>query len=498
MDSAAVPMRDASFVIDTNVLITLEQLGAPSEPFSLAARFARLVQQGRHGLWVHPATRRDFQNDPDDERRRRRLSALEKYQLLPTLPRSPRLQVAFATADPNDAVDGEICAALETNAATFFVTEDRPLHSRLARFAPDLAERTLLLDAAVQILETLHPAPGTPPPRVDRRTCIQLDLADPIFESIRTDYVGFDQWFAKCQKEHRSALVVERLSSGGLEAVCILKEETDHEYELPSPRLKICTLKVAEEGRGQRLGELLIRAVLDEAIASDQEGLSVTVFEKQVELIGLLRDLGFLEVSARTDADELVMWRPVKPPPDGAPELNAFEYHRRYGPSEVRLEVPVHVVPIQPHWDDELFPDGRKRDPLFALSPSGNGLRKAYLSHAGHRQLRPGDILLFYRSGDCQRVRFVGVVEDTFASRDGAAIVSHVGTRTVYSAQEIASLTENGSREVLVIRFRQAVRVRPGWTLSQLISARVLQAAPQSVQTVPHIGAQWVRQHLGA
>jgi hypothetical protein len=165
----------------------------------------------------------------------------------------------------------------------------------------------------------------------------------------------------------------------------------------------------------------------------------------------------------------------------------------------MQLDVPMHLVPIQPRWEEILFPEGRVQETLIPeLRPCGNGIRKAYLSLAKGRAVGRGDILLFYRSDDLKQIRFVAVVEDVTLSADPSAVVALVGTRTVYTTEEIVGMTENGARAVLVLRMRQARRLTPGWTRAQLISTGVMLDSPQSIQAVKPEGAEWVRQQLSA
>lgn len=105
---------------------------------------------------------------------------------------------------------------------------------------------------------------------------------------------------------------------------------------------------------------------------------------------------------------------------------------------------------------------------------------------------------MFYRSTDMQAIRFVGVVESTYATTDYLELGKFVGTRTVYSAEEIQAMTENGGREVNAILTWQARKVQPGWRLKDLMDNKVVARAPQSIQAVPEGGAQWVRDRLGA
>jgi GNAT superfamily N-acetyltransferase len=492
----ATPRR-LTFLVDTNIFLTLEPFGpvGETEPFDEAAGFKRRVDEHAHLIALHSGTTTDIERDSDEARRAQRLQALNKYLVLDNVPASQALLDAFG-ASANDQVDALIASALEANAAHYLVTEDRSLRQRLTNVAPALSPRALSLAEAIELLDQLHPPAPEPPPLVELRPCYSIDLADPIFGSIRDDYEGFDKWFqTSCQAGQREALIIE--GDGALAGLCILKDEDDEEYGLPSRRLKLCTVKVAEPHRRQRYGALLVKAALDNAVRRGRTGLYVTVFDRHPELIRLLEDLGF-EITAQVTAlGELVMWRPLVPPPEAVHELDGFEFNRRYGPRNLKLDVAMHIIPIQPQWEERLFPEGRLQLELVGENAAcGNDLRKAYLSRASTLQLERGDLVLFYRSRDERAVRFIAVVEDTLRSSDVSEIVQFVGTRTVYTAEEIEEMADHGRRTILALLIRQARHLNPSWSADELVAKGVIARAPQSIQSIPDEGAEWIRAAL--
>ena len=492
-------VRRLTFLIDTNVFLTLEPFGAlpANEPFEDAARFARRVHEHGHRLAIHEATRDDLLRDGDQARLVHNMRCLEKYLVLRDVPVSAAVSVAFPGESANDRIDSLIVSALDVNAADHLVTQDRRLRQRVERGAPALAERVFSLAEATEFLEQLYPSAPEPPPRVDKRPCYAIDVSEPIFATLRDDYGNFDRWFTEsCQRGQREAFVVD--GEDGLAAICILKDEDDDEYGLPPKRLKLCTFKVNEAQRRQRLGPLLLKAALDNAVRRRLSGLYVTAYDKHTELIALFADHGFEVLPEVTGDGELVMWRSLVPPPEAVAELSPFEFNRHYGPRLLNADVPIHLVPIKPQWEERLFPEGTVQLGLFADNAAcGNGLRKAYLSRASTQQLTGGDLLLFYRS-QTQVIRFVCVVEGTLRTNDYLRLASFVGTRTVYSAREIEEMTVSGRKEAMAILMRQARFLEPGWNLSELKAQGVTTAPPQSIQRVKEKGAEWVRTMLSA
>lgn len=143
-----------------------------------------------------------------------------------------------------------------------------------------------------------------------------------------------------------------------------------------------------------------------------------------------------------------------------------------------------------------LFPERQEQASFFkGTQPFGNAIRKAYLCRASLRLIRPGDILLFYRSADAQGIRTLGVVEDAIASSDAAALQHFVARRTVYSMAQIEAMV-NGERSVLAIRFRQVLHEFPEIPYSDLRAANVLGGPPQTIVRARSEGRSWLMNRL--
>lgn len=485
------------FLLDTNVVIQLEPTRSTElEPTAkVAAEFARLVQQSGHQFFLHPAIQYDFARDLDAERRALRDVVLGKY---PTIAQPPPTSLSLVDifgnppASSNDWVDMQIVAAVEADAVDYVVTDDQHIHRRAIR--ADLGDRILTVPGALATLRGLEGMQTTLPPHVERVPLYTLSSADPIFDSLRTDYPQFDKWLQKAKREHRQAWVI-RGSQGALAALCIFKDDTGtNEYAIKGKVFKLATFKVSEHYQGLRYGELLLKAVFAEIEQGNYDHAYVTIFEKHEPLIGLFMDFGFDELKTRSKLDELVLHKPLRWRPEEYGHLPPIEFHRKFGPRALKAtDSTAFVVPIRPEYHQLLFPDADpQRSLLPGQHPFGNALRKAYLCNAPTRQIQPGSILLFYRSVMQQAVRVVGVAEKTIISDDPKVIARFVGRRTVYSFSEIQKLAQ---RPILAILFCQS-RVIDAITLRVLITNRVLVAAPQSIVKVKAEAMEWLKQLL--
>lgn len=485
------------FLLDANQLIPLE----PTSPSDLeagtpiAADIVRCANELGIQILVHPETIRELRKDPDPERRSARQTLLTKYQTLSDPPGIEVVEPVLGRVElrSNDWFDHLLLAAVHADAVHHLITDDERMR-RKARRLGIAEDRILTASDARAFLETLVDHPQPPPPQVQTRRLYSLQRDDPIFESLRADYPDFDEWFPRVSQAGREAWVIEPFD-GGYAGICIWKPEDD-EYGFGGKAMKISTFKVADQHRGRRYGELLLKTAFDYLHANRYDNVWLTVFERHQTLIAMLEDFGFSRHTAKTDRDELVYVKHLIPTREAI--TDTLEYHRRYGPPALAVSLsPIYVIPIQPKYHRRLFPDDPTERKLIPDSePFGNAIRKAYLSRSQIEPLPRGSIVLFYRSEDQQAVTAVCIVEETMRSADAAEIARFTGQRTVYSYSEIAELARN---PVLTILFRQDRLLPIPWRLETLIGAGVLAAAPQSITQVHNEEAiRWLSDQLVA
>ncbi len=478
-------------LLDTNIFIPLEPGGSSDiSPNSRdAALLSSAVLERGHQVFLHPAISADIQRDKDSERAGLRRKLARKYPSLPDPPSISEdlgLIIGKAKFGTNDWVDDLLLAALEADAVDLLVTEDKGIRRKARRL--QLSERVVTLREAVEVLSGLQDRETLPPPAVELVRAHAIRQNDPILNSFRDDYPGFDRWFEKCRREHRLVWLIREIdeSTAGF---CLFKEEKDNKHDLKGKALKLCSFKVSGEHNGFRYGELLLKAALDYAFKNNYSWCFITLFEKQSHLSELLEDFGFSRLEHRTPLDELILAKPLKV--QGGENLPALDFHVRYGPRHFRTDVPWHLVPIQPRFSDVLFPETTSQSSLFpGMHAFGNAVRKAYLCHSGNRSVEPGDVIAFYRSEERQGIIAYGVVERAFASNISTEIARAVVRRTVYSIEEIEQMCE---REVLAILFRQARLLDAPLSPDTLQKAGVFSRPPQSIQNIQKEGIEWLK-----
>jgi len=179
------------FLLDTNILIPLEDSKRPLEP--RLAEFVRLATSHGHTLLYHPASVEDIRQDNDIERRTQTLQRLAQYTHLSARPECPW---NVDGVDRNDAADNEILYALKLDAAHALVTEDKKIHAKAKSIG--LVDRVYTIQTAEDLLRRLHEQQTVSLPNIDDVPLYSLSplLQSSFFDSLRARY-PFDAWFAK-------------------------------------------------------------------------------------------------------------------------------------------------------------------------------------------------------------------------------------------------------------------------------------------------------------
>ncbi len=485
------------FLIDTNILIPLEPVSpAGVEPGTdNAADFVAQCNAGGFTVLHHPDSIHDIRRDRDEGRRQTRERLIQKY---PRLTHPPALDANFTAivgasdVGSNEWVDNRLLAAVHRDAVDYLVTEDGGIHRKAARL--DLSDRVLTTVDAIALLASLtHRLPPSPP-LVSFEPVHTIDAEDPILDSLRVDYApDFDDWLARVKRQGRSAFTI-RDSDGSCAAFCIVKPN-DHEFELGAHPLKVSTFKVSDRHTGNRYGELLLKALFHYCAGNGFDAAWVTVFEKHENLISLLEQFGFVGTEHRSPLGELVLVKRFVPASNTERSLTALEHHVRFGPPALKApDSPMAIIPIRPEFHRMLFPELETQQAIVGPGPFGNAIRKAYLSNGQIRSLRPGDVLLFYRSTDARAVTTVGIAERILVSDDPVEINRFVGGRTVYSADEVHALAQ---RDVVGILFRQDRSLEDPISIHELIDAGALRGAPQTISRTLPEAQEWLLARIG-
>ena len=231
-----------------------------------------------------------------------------------------------------------------------------------------------------------------------------IELSDSFFDSLRNNYVGFDDWFNRKAQSGERALVY--YDGKQLKDFLYLKEENEEipldGKTLPAKRrLKVGTFKI--ERRGTNRGERFMKRILDIAILHTYQEVYVTMFDDTEELMHLrhfFEKYGFAEVGRKPHADgrsESVLLRDMTNQTNNI--ITDYPFVNRSTGNK-------YLLSIKPEYHTKLFPDSilktENYNSLQDVSPT-NSINKIYICWMeGTRQLRQGDKIIIYRTSDYQ------------------------------------------------------------------------------------------------
>ena len=481
--------RLMNILIDTNILIPLEDTGRKLD--SKFAQLKRMVDQLGYRLYIHPAQFDDVNRDRNIERREFMLSRAQQYHLVPNPPElneAERLRNGWAQTNDNGRVDNLLLHALHRGAVHLLISEDAGIRTKAAQVA--IQERVYRLEQVLEALaKSAQPQQFDVPFGIKQRFLHEFDVRGSFFDSLRQGYAGFDRWYLSGAREQRQCWSIANESCTEIFALCIFKTEnspsvTDDGHALPGMTLKLCTLKVAEEVQGRKVGERLLHTAFKYAVEHHFDWLYIhSNFKHHGHLKHLCEAYGFSKVG-EYNGDE-VHAKPMRPGLLADPP-SAIEYAIQNYPFYRNDDsISRYLIPIQPGYHETLFPDvsdwsmGLFREDNSTLRPQSNTIKKAYLCHSPITTIKPGDLVLFYRSDDRRSVEVLGVVETAVRSADIGEVMALVAKRTVYDMNELTELVGSG---VLVILFRM-IKYIPAISADELTKMGI-KGAIQTIRTI--------------
>ena len=344
----------------------------------------------------------------------------------------------------NDRRDTALLNELFSGRVDLLITEDRGIHRK--------AEKLTIEDEVFTIDQFLEKVTSENPDLLDYKVPIlekdyfgNINLQDEFFDSFKEDYKGYEKWFNG--KANDIAYVAR--SSGKVAAFLYIKSEGESEpypdivpVFQPKRRLKIGAMKV--QLSGFKLGERLLKVVFDNALLFNVQEIYVTIFPKrddQLRLIKLLEDYGFYKHG-------------IKRSPSGDEEVYVRDFSGNVSLSTPKSTYPFmsqkarkFIVSIYPGYHTNLFPDSilRTESPMDFVEqePFRNAISKVYVSGSLNRDLKTGDIIVFYRTGGYYKsvVTTIGIVEDIHSPvKNEDELVSLCRKRSVFSEKELREM----------------------------------------------------------
>jgi GNAT superfamily N-acetyltransferase len=481
--------------------VPLEDHGIVPENYSA---LLRKLQESGSVVFVHDASFDDIERDGDVKRRAASKSKLQKYQRISKSDRvQAQLEIEFGTIlKINDFSDCQILAALADDAVEVLVTEDSDLHRRAARagFANRVFRVRQLLDLLTEQYSKLEGTLSF----VRKKACYQIDKKDPIFHSLRNDYLGFDDWWQRICSEHRNCWIVN--SESNIAGIVVYKDESSNSEVGrfgACKVLKLCTFKVAQDYRGGRLGEQLLKQAIGYAYSNKYEVVFVEAYAKQKSLLDLFAYYGFFVHSQKND--QLIIAKDFR---NTVNEEDRYKWHLKNYPALEPRPLAIVVVPIRPEFHKRLLPEATQLRPNLTIDmfdgiwsnrqkenfiPS-TAIRKVYVCKAQIKDIAPGSRLYFYLAKSdeiigSQSLTGVGIVENFIEVNSLAELQKITAKRSVYKLSELEEIY-NRKGKTKVLNFIFSGVCTPMLGLSKIKGLNILNGAPQSIVRLSGKAAQ--------
>lgn len=387
-------------LLDTNILIHREAASVIRD--DIGELFRWLDQIGAE-KYVHPHSIDEIRKHQDPQLVKSFEIKLSSYNVFKTLTNDPPNLKKLRESDisNNDIIDTNLLCEVANNRVDFLITEDRGIHQKAKNIG--LCEKIVTIDDFLERMVRENPdLVEYPVLSVKKQYFGEIDVSDSFFDTFRRDYPGFNNWFIRKSDEVAYTCMGK---DGRVLAFLYVKVEKPGEvysdinpHFSPKHRLKIGTFKVVLNGF--KLGERFIKIVFDNSLTLGVDEVYVTIFDKtddQQRLIRLLEEWGFKRYGTKTTCGgtEGVWVRDLCT--NVIPITPSFSY------PFLSKNARKYIVPIYPAYHTELLPDSilRTESPMdFEENrPNRNAIRKAYISRSYFRDLVPGDIIVFYRTG---------------------------------------------------------------------------------------------------
>lgn len=436
-------------LLDTNIIIHREAHRVIREDIGHLFQWLDKLKSTK---CIHPVTVEELKRHTDSTTVKSMSIKIGNYHLLKTIaPFGPEITALSKRMDvnDNDRGDSKILNEVYAGRVDLLISEDKKLHTKAAELG--ILEKVYKIDAFLEKVTAENPG------LVDYKVLSvrkmyfgEVNQADPFFDSFRDDYQypPFDAWFNK--KADDFCYVCHH--QGAVTAFLFVKVEDEREsYSdiqpslTPKRRLKIGTLKVTSNGF--KLGERFLKIIFDNAFKQKVSEIYVTIFDKRPEqqkLISTLQDWGFVMHGVKTtkNGEEKVLVKDFIRPTTVNRDNPKLTY------PYISRQTDFYIVPIYPKYHSDLFPDSylRTESPkdFIENEPHRNALSKVYVCRSHVKDLKSGDRIVFYRTGDggpafyTGVVTTIGVVESVITDiNDEATFIALCRKRSVFTDDEL-------------------------------------------------------------
>jgi hypothetical protein len=464
-------------LLDTNIVIHRETSNLMKNDIGVLFRW---LDKLGYTKCVHPITIEEIKRYKDIQTVNSMVIKLDSYHIMKTeAPMTPVVSNISKQYDknPNDINDTKLLNELAAERVDMLITEDRKIAFKAARL--NLSDKVFTIDSFLEKATSEHPdLTSYKVLSVTKEYMGNINLDDPFFDTLKEDYPGFEKWFNK--KADEIAYICKM--DDHIAAFLYLKLEGENEnYSNISPpftkkkRLKIGTFKVTMNG--YKLGERFLKIIFDNALRFRVDEVYVTIFDKSIEqirLINLLSDFGFIKHGFK-DGSELVYTRDFEPAFDDMNPKYTFPY--------IDTNKEIFITPIYPEYHTNLFPDSilRTESPADYIEnePFRNAISKVFISRSIEKNLKTGDIIVFYRTGGYYEsvVTTIGIVESIVTDiKDPQHFIDLCKKRSVFSDKALLEFWHYKKSKPFIVNFLYAYSFPKRLNMKRLIELGIIQS----------------------
>lgn len=480
-------------LLDTNIIIHREMKDPTND--DIGKLFWWIDKLG-YKKCIHNVILNEIAKNKNQKARNAFQIKMQSYHKLPTIaPMCSEVQKISKKYDKteNDINDSVLINETVLKRVDLLITEDKNIHKK--------ALELKIEDRVFTIEEFLEKVVKENPNLKDYKVLAvkkeyfgNINLDDEFFTSLKEDYKGFVDWFNN--KSDEIAYICK--SEKKLTALLYLKNEDENE---PYPdiipkftlkkRLKIGSFKV--DLKGVRMGERFLKIIFDNALQYSVDEIYVTIFPKRIEqerLINLLNNFGFI-------------YHGTKETENGTEDVYTRDFSKIISDLSPKQTYPYFskntqkfIVPIKPEYHTELLPDSilHNESPMDFTDnePHRNAISKVYVSKSINRDLKIGDLIIFYRTGGYYKsvITTIGVVESINKSiKDEEEFCRLCKKRSVFTEDELRSQWRSSSQynRPFIVKFLYTFSFPNRINMSRLIDLGIIKdvtSAPRGFEKI--------------
>lgn len=481
-------------LLDTNIIIHREANRVVMR--DIGALF-NWLDRLKYEKCVHPLSIDEIRKHKDANVVATFEAKIDSYHILKTqAAESPEIQAIRAKLDKdtNDSIDTSLLKEVFQKRVDYLITEDRKIHSKAVELG--IAQNVFTVDTFLEKVVAEYPdLVDYKVLSVKKEHFGNINIQDTFFDSFKQDYQGFEKWFNK--KADEIAYICKGEKNDLLAFLYVKLEERGEDYSDIEPgfaqkrRLKIGTFKVI--ANGFKLGERFLKIVFDNALQYRVDEIYVTIFDRSVDqqrLIYLLKDWGFCfhGIKHSVSGDEHVYVRNFTPAANISEPALTYPYFSRH--------TNKFIVPIWPKYHTELLPDSILRTEsasnFIENRPNRNAISKVYVSRSIERNLKTGDVIVFYRTASDGAGHYtsvtttLGVVQSIFTNiKNVEEFISLCRKRSVFSDQELAEHWNYKSHNrPFIVNFLYIYNLPKRLNLKKLKELSIIKDAPRGFERI--------------